>query len=157
MELHAIVQQLYTDRRVTEFISKQQPAELREDLLHHCIMELYRIATKYPGKVEDLWQRGELWPWFHGMACNQLRSAKSTFFSKFRRQYIELESANLRNLPDDLPTYLSDDDYNTAISKRNGSNFASYVAGEVERQEKERLSNFGLKMRKTESNQLQLF
>lgn len=91
MELSNIIQGLYLDQRVKEFINKQQPCHLRGDLLHHCITEIYRINDKYPGKIEALYNKGELFAWFVGMVRNQLHSNKSTFFTKFRRVYLSEE------------------------------------------------------------------
>jgi hypothetical protein len=85
--IHDIVLAIYTDKRVNEFIRKQKPTDLQEDLLHHCITELYRLHEKYPGKIEELFSTNKLWPYFHGMACMQLKSKTSTFYRKFRRTF----------------------------------------------------------------------
>lgn len=85
--IHDIILAIYTDRRVNEFIRKQQPSDLQDDLLHHCITELYRLYEKYPGKIEQLFNNNKLWPYFHGMACMQLKSKNSTFYRKFRRTF----------------------------------------------------------------------
>jgi len=118
-EVHRIVEQLYTDRRVREFISKQEPADLQQDLLSHCIMEVYRIAEKYPGKIEALAERNEIWPWFHGMACQQLRSNKSTFYTRYRRSFDPVEY-----IPKDIAT-MPDMDFD--IKPQIDENFAEYA------------------------------
>jgi hypothetical protein len=86
-ELHRIVSALYTDHRVRQFINRLQPADLRDDLLQHCTLEVYRIAEKYPGKIEALHTSNQLWPWFVGAIKQQLMSKKSTFYTKHRRQF----------------------------------------------------------------------
>ena len=111
------------DKRVNEFIRKCEPSDLREDLLHHCILELYRIAEKYPGKIEALHNAGELWPWFHGLISRQLMSDKSTFYTKFRRKsmvYLPVEE-----LPD-RPIYQVDGFGECDAVERLGSNFVNY-------------------------------
>ena len=154
MNLHQIVEALYRDSRVNEFIRKCRPTDLQDDLLHHCITEVYRIAEKYPGKIERLHDAGELWPWFHGMICQQLMSEKSTFYTRYRRSFSPLE-----HLPPDLhaPERYQDRQrelYDT-IYIRNGRAFAEYAFNEVDRMEDERVINYGRKVRK--DNQMQLF
>ena len=121
MQIHAIVEWLYLDKRVNEFIGKQQPAELQADLLHHCILEIYRIHDKTPGKIEALHAADQLWPWFHGMACMQLRSKKSTFFARFRRTFEPVEAIPVRHHHD--INYQKEED--EAIRKY-GTNFINY-------------------------------
>lgn len=142
MTIHAIVEQLYRDRRVNEFIRKQQPSDLQDDLLHHCISEIYRIAEKYPGKIEQLHTDNQLWAYFHGMACQQMHSNKSTFWSKYRRPYMDLNESNCLSIKDELP---ENDDKATfeALVARLGAESAKYVVLEIERQESLRIANFG--------------
>ena len=111
--MHIIVEQLYTDRRVREFIAKQEPADLRDDLLSHCICEVYRIAEKYPGKIEGLHDANQLWPWFHGLVCQQLRSKKSTFYTRYRRtfdpeEYIPKDAATMPDIDFDIPNQIDE-------------------------------------------------
>lgn len=90
ISINDIVLQVYTDRRIKEFIGRLNPSDLREDLMHHCVLEIYRIAEKEPGKVEALASRGnELFGWFTGMVHLQLESKTSTFYRKFRRCFAD--------------------------------------------------------------------
>lgn len=145
MTLNAIVEQLYRDRRVNEFIRKQQPSDLQDDLLHHCISEFYRIAEKYPGKIEQLHTDNQLWAYFHGMACQQMHSTKSTFWTRFRRQSLPIDALDW-DMPDDAPpgqyNALQRELYET-IYDRHGKQFADYQFLEIERQESLRIANFG--------------
>lgn len=145
MTLNAIVEQLYRDRRVNEFIRKQQPADLQDDLLHHCISEIYRIAEKYPGKIEQLHAGNQLWPYFHGMACQQMHSTKSTFWSRFRRQSLPIDALDW-DIADEAPpgqyNALQRELYET-IYDRHGKGFADYQFLEIEKQEEQRIANFG--------------
>lgn len=131
MDINGIVLQLYQDRRVKEFISRQQPADLQQDLLHHCILEIYRMHEVHPGKIEKLFNDGKLWPYFHGMACMQLKSKTSTFFRRFRRTFEpeEMIPAMIEE-PKDIDCKEVDKD------------FVEYVYSVIERPKKESKSNF---------------
>lgn len=142
MTLNAIVEQLYRDRRVNEFIRKQQPADLQDDLLHHCISEIYRIADKYPGKIEQLHAGNQLWPYFHGMACQQMHSTKSTFWSRYRRPFVNLDETNYLSIKEEAQEF-DDNGQFEAIVDRLGADAAHYAIQEVERQESLRIANFG--------------
>ncbi|MGG7036948.1 MAG: hypothetical protein ACI7YS_17400 [Flavobacterium sp.] len=123
VQINDIVQWLYLDRRVNEFIRKQKPSDLQDDLLHHCIAEVYRINDKYPGKIIALFEANQLWPWFHGMVCNQLHSTKSTFYTKFRREnmvYLPVEE-----LPD-RPIYQLEGAEEMEAVQKHGANFVNY-------------------------------
>ena len=158
MNLHQIVEALYRDSRVNEFIRKCRPTDLQDDLLHHCITEVYRIAEKYPGKIERLHDAGELWPWFHGMICQQLMSEKSTFYTRYRRQFLPIEALDF-DQPDDAPpgqySRLQRELYETIYDKR-GKGFADYMVRDIERQELERIKKYGLKIDNVEDSVKQL-
>jgi tyrosine-protein phosphatase YwqE len=95
LTIHDIVAAVYLDRRVNEFLQKQEPADLRQDLLHHCVMEIYRINDKYPGKIEELHSKDLMFAFFVGMVRNQLHSKKSTFFTRFRRMFVEIDNCHI--------------------------------------------------------------
>lgn len=88
-EVHDIVKCVYTDKRIKEFISKLKPASLQDDLMMHCISEIYRVAELYPGKIEGLQERKQMFAWFVGMAKIQLMSKRSTFYRKHRREFCD--------------------------------------------------------------------
>ena len=154
--LNQIVEQLYRDRRVNEFIRKQQPSDLQDDLLHHCISEVYRIATTYPGKIEKLYQDNQLWPYFHGIACQQMHSKKSTFFTKFRRQMVPIDVIDWE-IKEDQPhgqyAQRQRELYET-IYERNGKAFADYAISDIERQEDKRVLTFGQVKQKVKQPEL---
>ena len=88
-ELHYVVEQLYTDRRVNEFLGKMQPRLFIKDLTHHCILEIYRIGMKYPGKIEGLFKVYQLFGWFVGMAKMQLFSPRSSFYRLMLKEFAD--------------------------------------------------------------------
>lgn len=89
LTLHKVVEQIYLDARVNEFLKKLRPEHLQEDLKSHCITEIYRVSEKYPGKIEWLAERDQLFAWFVGMAKMQLFSTRSTFYRKHRRCFAD--------------------------------------------------------------------
>lgn len=93
MHINAIVESLYRDRRVNELVNKLQPADLRDDLLHHCIMYVFKIAAKCPGKIEALFERDELFAWFQRALKMELIGENSSFFRTYRRPCAEFNPA----------------------------------------------------------------
>ena len=89
MPLHEVVERLYRDKRLNEFIKKLKPECLQDDLKSHCFLEIYRVAETHPGKIEDLDKKNQLFAWFVGMAKMQLFSTRSTFYRKHRRQFAD--------------------------------------------------------------------
>ena len=136
MCLTTIVSQLYKDRRVNEFISKQQPCHLQGDLLHHCILEVYRINDKYPGKIEALNDRNELWAWFHGLVCRQLHSTKSTFYTRYRRTYLPEE-----HIPAETVSInpFETETQETLAEAKHGSGFIDYFYREFPKRDKKKI------------------
>ena len=131
MAINDIVLWLYKDQRVNQFIAKQHPQDIQQDLLHHCILEIYRLYEKWPGKIEKLHTEGKLWPYFHGMASMQLRSKTSTFFRKYRRGFEPEEKIPLMvQQPDEVEIKQVDQD------------FVDYVYSQIEKPKKERTINF---------------
>ena len=92
MTLNQIVEELYRLPALNQFIGKLKPDDLQADLKQHCFCELYRIAEKYPGKIEALHERDQLFAWMVGAIKMQLFSSRSTFSRRFRRQFINLDS-----------------------------------------------------------------
>ncbi len=144
VQIHEIVTSVYNDRRVNEFLSKQEPADLRDDLKHHCVMEIYRMNAKYPGKIEALYQEGKMFAFFVGMVRNQLHSEKSTFFTRFRRHF-EPEEAYL-HIADKLPDTVQDQDETEAVAKF-GAGFIDYFYKKfAERGQKRQIANVQMSM-----------
>lgn len=85
--IHEIIESIYNDKRVNEFISKLKPTYLQADLKSHCIFEIYRISNKEPGKIEALFKNNQLFAWFVGMAKMQLFSERSTFYRQYIREF----------------------------------------------------------------------
>lgn len=121
MQVADIVAQLYNDRRVVELISRQQPADLQQDLLHHCILELYRCEEATPGKLLHLHQAGELFAFFVGMVRRQNWSDKSTFYTRYKRTFESIEDHPHVYATPDLST-VSDADADKAF----GTAFMDY-------------------------------
>jgi len=53
------------------------------------------MHEKYPGKIEELHGKGLMFAFFVGMVRNQLHSEKSTFFSRFRRPFVEIDNCHI--------------------------------------------------------------
>lgn len=85
--IHDIIESIYNDKRVNEFIAKLKPTYLQADLKSHCIYEIYRLSNKYPGKIETLFQNDQMFAWFTGMAKMQLFSERSTFYRLYVRGF----------------------------------------------------------------------
>lgn len=85
-KLHQIIQKITTDKRVLEMVEKMKPADLQKDLLSHCKEELYRIAQKYPGKIEELDSTNKLFAYFTGLIYKQQCSTTSTFYRRLRKK-----------------------------------------------------------------------
>lgn len=85
--IHHIVELLYRDRRINEFIAQLKPAHLQEDLKSHCFCEIYRVAGKEPEKIITLHDNDQLFAWFVGMARMQLFSNRSSFAKYYRFNY----------------------------------------------------------------------
>lgn len=154
MDIHDIVAGIYTDKRVNEFVSKQHPVDLQGDLLHHCIMEIYRIHEKYPGKIEHLHESNQLWPVFHGLVCRQLYSEKSTFYTKYRRPCGQQDVDGLSIL-EETPKDEQEATFKRLVA-RLGHSAAIGAMKEIERQESLRIANFG-KVKVVKVKQQELF
>ena len=143
MNIHDIVAGIYTDKRVNEFISKQRPVDLQGDLLHHCITEIYRLHEKYPGKIERLHESNQLWPFFHGMVCQQLYSEKSTFFTRYRRPCGQ-QDVNGISIYEEPPKDAQEATFKRLVA-RLGYSAAIGAMKELERQEMARITDYGEK------------
>jgi len=128
--IHDIVGSLYTDRRVKEFIGLQEPADLREDLLHHCVLEIYRMHEKYPGKIEKLHIDGQMFAFFVGMVKNQNWSEKSTFWSRFKRGHepeeVYLNNSELIKAEESGALIISQTEQDICAIEKFGNNFMEY-------------------------------
>lgn len=94
---------MYKDPKFCELISKMRPSDLQEDLKHHIISELYRLHEKTPGKIEAIYNRGEMFGFLYGMVRLQFMSSKSTFHRLFRREHAEL--TGIERVDDNLTEY----------------------------------------------------
>jgi hypothetical protein len=94
-------------------------------------MEIYRMHEVHPGKIEKLFTDGKLWPYFHGMACMQLKSKTSTFYRRFRRTFEPEER---------IPVMIVEPEYKEV--KPVDQAFADYVYSVIEQPKKESKSNF---------------
>ena len=101
--IHNIILAVYNDPKFCELISKMRPADLQEDLKHHIITELYRLEEKTPGKIEAIYNRGEMFGFLYGMVRLQFMSSKSTFHRLFRRQFDEL--TGVERVDDNMTEY----------------------------------------------------
>ena len=105
--IHDIIESIYNDKRVNEFIAKLKPTYLQADLKSHCICEIYRVSNKYPGKIETLFHNNQLFAWFVGMAKIQLFSERSTFYRLHRRCFeddVHLTHLSYNDIEFEVPT-----------------------------------------------------
>jgi hypothetical protein len=90
--IHEAVAGMHNDRRVKQLVGKMHPPDLQDDLFQHCILEIYRVAQKCPGKVEGLVERNEMFAWFSQVIKLQMTGSHSTFFRKYRRPFENIET-----------------------------------------------------------------
>jgi hypothetical protein len=158
-QIHSIVEKLYKDARIKEFLSKLKPTELQDDLKSHCILEVYRIAEKSPEKIIKLEADDQMFAWFVGVVRRQLTSERSTFFRKHRRHCIDIDLLD-KDVSDDAPPGYYNQQQKELYERlfERGEKFALATIAEIERQEEKRIKEFDEpKKVKQKTEQPQLF
>lgn len=170
--LHKLVEAIYTDKRLRQLLGKLQPADLRDDLLHHVIERIYKFNEQHPERIAELASKDkvfciyvganeqreqQLFAWLVGNMKMELFSPRSPFSRKYRRIFEELPSWTT-NMPQD--EYAKPDlaaIYSQLVA-RGGNGFAAAVWDEIERQEALRVANHGQEKQKaTKPLQIDLF
>ena len=155
-QFNKLVEAIYTDPRIREFIGKLHPEDLREDLLHHFIERLYTYEERHPGKLFILAAKDkvfckyvegneskeqQLFAWVVGNIRMELTSPRSPFARKYRRKFSELP-AWLKQIADNGTCEPDYDEISRKLIEMGGEGFLKGVAAEIEKQESKRLKNF---------------
>lgn len=158
-QFNKLVEAIYTDKRIREFIGKLHPEDLREDLLHHFIERLYKYEENHPGKLFMLAGKDkvfchcvggneakeqQLFAWVVGNIRMELTSPRSPFARKYRRKFSELPTW-LKQIADDGTCQPDYDEISRKLIEMGGEGFLNGVAAEIEKQELKRLNEFDKK------------
>jgi hypothetical protein len=81
-----IIEQLYADKDIAQAIGKMQPVDLQDDLRQEMFMVLCEMDEK---KLMDMHEKGFLKFYLVRTMLSMIKSDRSTFFNKFRKQVEE--------------------------------------------------------------------
>jgi DNA-directed RNA polymerase specialized sigma24 family protein len=81
-----IISQLYLSKEVNEAIQKMEPAELRDDLKAEMFLALMELPDD---RVIKMHEQGFIKFYLVRMMLNMIKSDRSSFYNKYRRQIIQ--------------------------------------------------------------------
>lgn len=88
----AVIHNLYISEEMSQAIGKMEPAELREDLRQ----EMFVVLCKMPdAMMQGLHERGELRWYMVRVMLNMVKSDRSAFYNKFRKEIAKRDSKHI--------------------------------------------------------------
>ncbi len=96
-----IISNLYADKDIRDAINKMNPDDLRDDLRQEMFLVICEMSED---KLVERYKEGSLKFYLVRTMLNMIKSDRSTFYLKFRRQFEEWTVAHDKPMPNDDST-----------------------------------------------------
>jgi DNA-directed RNA polymerase specialized sigma subunit len=107
MTISQIIEEIYNNKAFNQLINKYNRPELRDDLKHHVIMELYKMPEE---KIIELHTKGDLIKLTLVITRNNFKSNTSRFYKEYINSGLTKSFTRLQECDDTLDSLIDDED-----------------------------------------------